>query len=133
MSLISVASKNILANFETETLRKCFKYQAGIQCVSSKQHGDNGPRSEMQQLLKLLDKNHYVSRYTVCDDKVIVPDIFWTHPKSIKLFNTFPNVLIIDSMYKTNKYKLPLLEIVGVTSMENIFQWDLHFLNIKNS
>lgn len=44
----------------------------------------------MQQLLKLLDENHYVSRYIVYEDKVIVRNIFWTHPESIKLFNTFP-------------------------------------------
>src|SRR4030043_1473182 len=45
-----------------------------------------------------------------------VKDIFWAHPESIKVFNTFPTVLIMDSTYKTNKYCLPLLEFVGVTS-----------------
>lgn len=44
--------------------------------------------------------------------KVIVRDISWSHPNSVKLFNTFSFVLIIDSIYKTNKYRLPLLEII---------------------
>lgn len=55
-----------------------------------------GPRFEMQQRLKLLEDEDYVSRYIVCKDKVIVQDIFWIHPDSVKLFNTFPSVLIID-------------------------------------
>ncbi|XP_050919722.1 uncharacterized protein LOC127137294 [Lathyrus oleraceus] len=47
-------------------------------------------------------KQVYVSRYRTCDDGVTVRDIFWTRPNSIKLFNTFPIVFILDSTYKTN-------------------------------
>ncbi|XP_050914620.1 protein FAR1-RELATED SEQUENCE 5-like [Lathyrus oleraceus] len=64
----------------------------------------------------------------VCEDKVIVQDIFWSHPDSIKLFNIFPIMLIIDSTYETNEYRLPILEIVGVTSMEMPFSVDFAFL-----
>lgn len=78
--------------------------------------------------MKLLNDNHCVFRYKVCKDKVIVRDIFWTHPKTIKLFNTFPNILIIDSTYKTNKYMLLLLEIVSVTSTNKIFSVGFAFL-----
>lgn len=67
-----------------------------------------GPRSEMQQLLKLLEDDDYVSRYKVCEDKVTVRYIFQSHPVSVRLFNTFPSVLLIDSTYKTNNYKLSL-------------------------
>ncbi|XP_050876699.1 uncharacterized protein LOC127080422 [Lathyrus oleraceus] len=35
-----------------------------------------GPRSEMEQLLKPLEYDHYVSRHIVCEDKVIVRDVF---------------------------------------------------------
>lgn len=59
-----------------------------------------GLRYEMQQQLKFLEDDHYVSRYTVCKDKSIVRDIFWSHPDSIKLYNTFFIVLIIDSTLK---------------------------------
>lgn len=85
----------------------------------------------MQQLLKLLDYDNYVSRYKVCKDKVTIQDIFWSHPDSIKMFNTFLTMLIIDSTYKTNKYRLPLLKIVGVTSMEKTFFVDFSFLDSK--
>ncbi|XP_050878002.1 protein FAR1-RELATED SEQUENCE 5-like [Lathyrus oleraceus] len=67
-------------------------------------------------------------RYKVCEDKVIVRDIFWTHPKNIKLFNTFPNILIIGSTYKTNKYRLLLLGIVSATSTKKTFSVGFAFL-----
>ncbi|XP_050895723.1 uncharacterized protein LOC127102396 [Lathyrus oleraceus] len=64
----------------------------------------------------------------VCEHKVIVRDIFWTHSRSIKLFNIFPTILIIDSTYKTNKYRFPLLGIIGVTSMKKTFSVRFAFL-----
>ena len=85
----------------------------------------------MQHLLKCLDDNNYVSRHRVCDDNVSVRDIFWTHPSSIELFNTFPTVLMIDSTYKTNKYRLSLLEIVGVTSTDITFSVGICFMECE--
>lgn len=64
-----------------------------------------GPRSEIHQLLKLLEDDHYVSRDIVYEDKVIVRDIFWTHPVSINSFNIFSIMLVVDSTYKTNSIK----------------------------
>ncbi|XP_006598451.1 uncharacterized protein [Glycine max] len=46
----------------------------------------------------------------------VVRDIFWTHPDAVKLSNACRLAFLIDSAYKTNIYKLPLLDIVGVTS-----------------
>ena len=43
------------------------------------------------------------------------------HPVSIDILRAFPNVLIMDCTYKTNKYRCPLLEIVGVTSTNLTF------------
>ncbi|XP_058782962.1 uncharacterized protein LOC131657599 [Vicia villosa] len=88
-------------------------------------------KTEMPQLLKLMDDQNYVSRYRVCKDGEIVRDIFWTHHDFIKLFNIFPTVLIISSTYKTNKYKLTLLKIVGVTFTEKIYSVVLTFLESK--
>lgn len=88
-------------------------------------------KTEMQQLLKLFDANNYVSRYRTCDDEVTVRDILWIHLDSIKLFNTFSTVLILNSTYKTNKtnkYILPLLEMIGVTSYEKTYSVGFVFL-----
>ncbi|XP_027906868.1 PKS-NRPS hybrid synthetase CHGG_01239-like isoform X1 [Vigna unguiculata] len=76
---------------------------------------------EMQYLLKLLERERYVYWYRKVDDSNVIRDIFWTHPDAIKLLGAFNTVLIIDSIYTTTRYPLPLLEIVGVTSTELTF------------
>ncbi|XP_050875059.1 uncharacterized protein LOC127078669 [Lathyrus oleraceus] len=70
----------------------------------------------------------YNIRYRTYEDGVTIRDIFWIHPHFINLFNKFPTVLIIDSLYKTNKYKRPLLEMVGVTSTEKTYSIGFAFL-----
>ncbi|KAL2323773.1 hypothetical protein Fmac_028152 [Flemingia macrophylla] len=77
--------------------------------------------SEMQQLLKLLEHDRYVYWHRKMDDSDIIRDMFWTHLDAIKLLGAFNTVLLIDTTYKTNRYQLPLLEIVGVTSTEFTF------------
>ncbi|KAJ1375375.1 MULE transposase domain [Sesbania bispinosa] len=80
-----------------------------------------GPRTEFQNLMKLMDRDNYVYWHRRHEDSDVVRDIVWTHPDAMKLLNIFHIVLIIDTTYKTNKYKLPLLEVVGVTSTELTF------------
>ncbi|KAI5401505.1 hypothetical protein KIW84_066106 [Lathyrus oleraceus] len=80
-----------------------------------------GPRSEIQHLFKLIEDAGYVYWSRKKDDSEVVREIFWAHPDSIKLLNIFPIVLVMDSTYKTNKYRQPLFEIVGMTSTELTF------------
>jgi len=51
----------------------------------------------------------------------VVSDVFWTHLDSVKLLNAFHIVLLMDITYKTNKYMLSMLEIIGVTSTRLTF------------
>ena len=76
-----------------------------------------GPRTEMQQLMLMLESKKYTHFHRKNDSDVVL-DIFWAHEDSIKLFRTFPTVVLLDTTYKTCRYKLPLLEIVGVTSTD---------------
>jgi len=46
-----------------------------------------------------------------------VQDLFSTHPDSMKLLNVFNIISMMDNTYKTNRYRMPLYEVVGVTSM----------------
>ncbi|XP_024169848.1 protein FAR1-RELATED SEQUENCE 5-like [Rosa chinensis] len=78
-------------------------------------------RSEMQILLNNLQRYNYVEWHRSYDIENIVSDLFWTHPDSVNLLRAFPYVLIMDATYKTNKFRYPLLEIVGVTSTELTF------------
>ena len=64
--------------------------------------------------------------YTVAydtDSNSIIKSVFVTHPVAIKRARTFPEVVIMDTTYKTNVHKMPMVNIVGihnVTSLHNI-------------
>ncbi|XP_073226861.1 protein FAR-RED IMPAIRED RESPONSE 1-like [Cicer arietinum] len=87
-----------------------------------------GPYTEMQHLLKLIQQENYVYWTRRRENSDVLRDIFWTHTDCIKLLNTFHFVLICDSTYKTNRYRLPLLEIVGVTSTSLTFSVGFAYL-----
>jgi len=47
------------------------------------------------------------------------------------MLNTFPAVLFMDSTYKTNTYRMPLFEIVGVTSTKMMYSVEFAFLSFE--
>ena len=61
-------------------------------------------------------------------DEDIIHAIFWSHLDAIKLSNACNLVFIIDSTYKTNSYRLPLLGIVGVTPIGMTFSATFSYL-----
>ena len=65
-----------------------------------------------------------------CAETDTITDLFFIHPTSLDLLRTFPQVLIMDCTYKTNRYQMPLLEIVWVTSTENTFS--IYIIHIQN-
>ncbi|XP_058746429.1 uncharacterized protein LOC131619338 [Vicia villosa] len=131
MYLNLVLPKNILATLKREEPDNVSNIRQVYNIWYHNNKAVRGDRNEMQQLLKLLDDNKYVSRYRTCDDEVTVREIFWTHPDLIKLFNTFPTMLFLDSTYKTNKYRLSLFEVVGVTSTEKTYDVGFAFLECE--
>jgi len=112
----SVKPKNILTNLKNK--RK--ESMTNIKQIYNERHkfkkAKRGNLTEMQFLISKLEENGYVYYVREKKESQTVQDIFWTHPTSVKLFNNFPTVLIMDSTYKTNLYRMPLFEIVGVTS-----------------
>ncbi|XP_028077050.1 uncharacterized protein LOC114279072 [Camellia sinensis] len=60
-----------------------------------------------------------------------VTDLFWAHPVSLDLLRTFPCVLIMGYTYMTNRYRLPLFEIVGMTLTQMIFSVAFAYLQIE--
>jgi hypothetical protein len=50
------------------------------------------------------------------------------HPRSIQIFQQYPDVLFLDCTYKTNQFKLPLLVIVGTTCLNTTFYVAFCFL-----
>ncbi|XP_058181193.1 protein FAR1-RELATED SEQUENCE 5-like [Rhododendron vialii] len=69
-----------------------------------------------QFVIRQLLEQDYLHQFITNPDTNEITDIIWVHPMSLELFVNFPSVLIIDATYKTNEYRKPLLEVVGITS-----------------
>jgi hypothetical protein len=58
-----------------------------------------------------------------------IVNVFFSHRRSIELCNQFYTCFVIDCTYKTNKYKLPLLNIVGINFTYSSFNAGFVFLS----
>lgn len=47
--------------------------------------------------------------------------LFIIHPLSIKLAKVFSAIFVMDCTYKTNKYNMSLLDIIGVSCFNTFF------------
>ncbi|KAD4384886.1 hypothetical protein E3N88_25054 [Mikania micrantha] len=84
---------------------------------NKKKFGD----TPMQVLENVLHSQRYVY-YTREDPETnVVEDIFFCHPKSYCWWRAFPHVLMMDATYRTNQYRLPFIQIVGMTSTHQTF------------
>ncbi|KAL5161684.1 hypothetical protein HKD37_07G018932 [Glycine soja] len=61
-----------------------------------------GSDTEMQHLMKLLERDQYIHWHRLKDEEV-VRDLFWCHPDAMKLCNACHLVFLIDNTYKTNR------------------------------
>ncbi|KAI5652273.1 hypothetical protein M9H77_29460 [Catharanthus roseus] len=78
-------------------------------------------KSHMSPLLCLSAIRDYTVFYRNCEDSNMLNDIVVAHPTSIEMLRTWPYVLIMYTTYKTNKYNMPLLEVVGMTPIDKNF------------
>jgi len=77
--------------------------------------------------MKLIERDQYIHWHRLKDEDV-VRDIFWCHPDAVKLVNACNLVFLIDNTYKTNRYRLPLLDFVGVTLIGMTFSTGFAYL-----
>ncbi|XP_021770208.1 protein FAR1-RELATED SEQUENCE 5-like isoform X3 [Chenopodium quinoa] len=86
-----------------------------------------GGRSMIQALMDELGKGGFT--YDVeCDNEGHVTHLLFSHPSSIELARIYSYTFVMDCTYKINKYKMPLLDIVGVTSFNTSFFCGFAFL-----
>jgi hypothetical protein len=77
-------------------------------------------KTPIEALLEILKQDRYTFHYKT-DIISCITHLFFAYPKSIKLLNRFPEVILLDCTYKTNRFKLPLLNIIGVTCLNITF------------
>ena len=75
---------------------------------------NRGDKKPLQYLISKLEEHNYTYFSRTQSESTTIEDIFWAHPTSyFKLFNNFPMILVMDSTYKTNMYKMPMFDIFG--------------------
>jgi len=85
-------------------------------------------QSSIQALVNQLNKEGFWSRIQVNESNRLTA-IFFAHPDSVAFLQQNPDILLLDCTYKTNKYGLPLLDMVGVDCCQRSFCIAFAFLS----
>ncbi|KAH1262503.1 Protein FAR-RED ELONGATED HYPOCOTYL 3 [Glycine max] len=109
MTKSMVKPKNILLTLKEHNANSCTTIKQVYNARSAYRSSIRGADTEMQHLMKLLERDQYIHWHRL-KDEVVVRDLFWCHLDAVKLCNACHLVT-----YKTNRYKLSLLDFVGVT------------------
>src|SRR5438045_8616186 len=84
-------------------------------------------KSPMEALIAVLKEGEFHFNYRI-DTIGRVTHLFFAHPKSVDLLTKYPDVLLLDCTYRTNKFKMPLLNIVSNTCLDSNFHAAFCFL-----
>jgi hypothetical protein len=74
----------------------------------------------MEALFSRMEEDGFYYRYEVDPDTQRLLYLFWAHPGTSAQYRRHPDILGMDCTYKTNKYKLPLLNIVALTGFNTV-------------
>ncbi|KAH1260758.1 Protein FAR1-RELATED SEQUENCE 5 [Glycine max] len=114
MTKSMVKPKNILLTLKEHNANSCTTIKQIYNAISAYRSSIRGSDTKMQHLMKLLEREQYIHWHKLKDEDVVC-DIFWCHPDAVKLVNACNFVFLIDNTYKTNRYRLSLLDFVGIT------------------
>jgi len=84
-------------------------------------------RSSIETLLDDLSSSEWI--YDVKrDSDNRIQYLFFAHQKQVEMQLANPDVLMMDCTYRTNKYKVPLLHVLGCTNLQTFFSAGFCFL-----
>jgi hypothetical protein len=84
----------------------------------------------IQWLVETLgERDFFVAIDTAKDNPDRVTRLFFAHPESIKLLAKYPDVILMDCTYKTNRFNMPLLNFCGTAGNNMTPQTCLAFLS----
>jgi hypothetical protein len=87
-------------------------------------------RRPIEALVELISCTDYFSKVRLVGD--VVNYVFFMHHSSVSMCQTFCTVFLLDCTYKTNKFGMPLLNVVGITSTYATFNAGFAFLHAEN-
>nr|KAJ0192547.1 hypothetical protein LSAT_V11C800399650 [Lactuca sativa] len=111
----NVKPKDILSTLKKENVENLSILPTIYNARQKFRMKENSGKTQIQVVMSFLAENGYI--YYSRADKSIneLQDL------SLEMWRAFPHVMLMDATYKTNMYKIPLLEIVGVTPTNQTF------------
>jgi hypothetical protein len=85
-------------------------------------------QSTIHAFANQLDKEGFWNRMRLDSDDRITAVLF-AHPESLAYLQAYPDLLFLDCTYKTNKYRMPLLDMIGVDACQRSFCIAFAFLS----
>jgi hypothetical protein len=85
-------------------------------------------QSTIHALANQLDREGFWSRMQFAPGGRITAVLF-AHPDSLAYLQAYPDTLLLDCTYKTNKYGMPLLDMIGVDACQRSFCIAFAFLS----
>jgi hypothetical protein len=87
-------------------------------------------RRPIKALVELISCSDYFSEMRLVEG--VVDYVFFMHQSLVNMCQTFGMVFLLDCTYKTNKFGMPLLNVVSITSTYATFNIGFAFLHAKN-
>ena len=85
-------------------------------------------QSPIHALANQLEEEGFWSRVQYGPERHVTAVLF-AHPDSLVYLRAYPEVLLLNCTYKTNKYSMPLLDIIGVNTTGRSFYIAFAFLS----
>lgn len=117
----NVKPRDILSTLKKQNVENVSTVKTIYNACQKFRNMERKGKTQMQLVLTFLEKEGYIfyNRANTSTDKL--EELFFAHPRSLDIWRAFPHVLLMDATYNTNRYGMPLLEIVGVTPTNRTF------------
>ena len=99
-------------------------------CIAEVRRDTRQGQSPIHALTNQLEQEGFWSRIQFGLDGHVTAVLF-AHPDSLIYLQAYPKILLLDCTYKTNKYGMPLLDMIGVDATGRSFCIAFAFLSSK--
>ncbi|XP_012850817.1 PREDICTED: uncharacterized protein LOC105970528 [Erythranthe guttata] len=90
-------------------------------------------KTVIQHVMSNLQDSGYEYWYRSNEGDDTLTDLMFAAPISLKLLRLFSHVILMDCTYKTNRYEMPLLEIIGITPVGKNFTIAVAFMSHEDA
>lgn len=97
-------------------------------CIAATRRKVCEGQSSIHALANQLDQEGFWSRIQFDPDGRVTAVMF-AHPDSLAYLQAYPDILLLDCTYKTNKHRMPLLDMIGVDACQKSFCIGFAFLS----